>query len=318
MSTDDSTHAPPTRYQRILNNPGLYPGVAAALGPGFRWHTHAGSPRSSQALCLSAWYPLAGLQARHEAVERLVTAALPSLPHLEGRRWEIEVEVEKPELLGEHGGQPSSIDVLLQAQDAVVCVESKYLADADAGFGRCRQFPGSCRGFYGPGSDLKTGSPAPCRLGIAEGGRPPRLYWQVATRLFSEQAMTYGGAPGSCPLNRYYQLARNLFFAAELAQGTGRRHFAALGITPAGKADVIDAQAAAFRQHMLLPQHAGRVAVTHYERLVESLLESGDEAAADVGRFIAGRLPSPPAAPRRTQSARELRKEAEAQRRRRP
>ena len=315
MATNDSPPAPPTRFQRILSNSALFPGVAEALGPSFCWHTHAGSPRSSQAFCLSAWYPLAGMQARHEVVERFVAAALPGLPHREGRRWEIEMEVQRPKLLGEQGGQPSSIDVLLRAPDAVVCVESKYLADADAGFGRCSQFPGSCRGFYGPGSDLKTGSAAPCRLAIAEGRRQPRRYWQVAARLFGEQAMTYGTAPGSCPLNRYYQLARNLFFAAELAQCTGRTHFAALGSAPAGKADAVEAEAAGFRQHVLRPEHAGRVAVTHYERLVESLLESGDEAAAAVGRFVAARLPAPPA-PRRTQTVRELRKEAEARRRR--
>ncbi len=50
---------PAARFARIVRNPSLYPGVAEALGPRFAWHTHAASPRSSQALCLSAWAPLA-------------------------------------------------------------------------------------------------------------------------------------------------------------------------------------------------------------------------------------------------------------------
>jgi hypothetical protein len=118
---------------------------------------------------------------------------------------------------------------------------------------------------------------------------------------------------GSCPLDHFYQLARNLFFAAELARRTGRPHFGALGIAPAVTAEVIEAQAAAFRDEVLLPEYAGRVGVTHYERLVKELSVSGDEAAAAVGRFVASRLPAPPV-PRRTQTARELRKQAEAKR----
>jgi hypothetical protein len=64
---------------------------------------------------------------------------------------------------------------------------------------------------------------------------------------------------------------------------------------------------------VLLPEHAGRVGVAHYELLVEELLGSGDEVATAVGRFVAARLPAPPA-PQRMQTARELRKLAEANR----
>jgi hypothetical protein len=302
-----------SRFDRIRNSPALYPGVAASLGPGFPWHVHAGSPRSSQALCLSAWYPLREAEARHEVVKRLLVTSLPAIPPRAGRRWEISVEVSRPELLAEGGGQPSSIDVLLLADDAAVCVESKYLSDALAGFGRCSQFPNACRGFYGPGSDLKTESVAPCRLSVADGRREARRYWTVAERLFRNEALGPSREPGSCVLNRSYQLARTLFFAAELARTTNRPHFGALGIAPAATAEVIEAQVATFSDHVLLREHAGRVGVAHYERLVKELLESGDEAAAAVGRFVASRLPAPPA-PRRTQTARELRKQAEAER----
>jgi hypothetical protein len=304
---------PASRFDRIRNSPALYPGVAASLGPGFPWHVHAGSARSSQALCLSAWYPLRALEARHEAIERLVTAALPAVEPRAGRRWEVSVEVSRPELLGERGGQPSSIDVLLLADDAVVCVESKYLSDAAGGFGRCSQFPDSCRGFYGPGSDRKKVSTARCRLGVADGRREARRYWDVAERFFRWQALQPAADVGSCPLNRWYQLARTLFFAAELARLSDRPRFGALGIMPAATAKVVEEQAAGFKDEALLPEHAGRVAIAHYERLVEGLLESGDEAAAAVGRFVASRLPAP-SATRRTQTARDLRKQAEAER----
>ena len=304
---------PASRFDRIRNSPTLYPGVAELLGPGFPWHVHAGSARSSQALCLSAWYPLKDVEARHEVIERILAASLPAVSSRTGRRWQISVEVSRPELLGEGGGQPSSIDVLLQADDAVVCVESKYLGDASAGFGRCSQFPESCRGFYGPGSDRKSESAAPCRLGVADGRRQAWRYWTVAGRLFRPATLQASAETGSCALQRSYQLARNLFFAAELARSTDRPHFGALGIAPAATAEVIEAQVAAFGAEALLPEHAGCVGVVHYERLVDELLASGDKAAAAVGHFVASRLPVPPA-PRRTQTVRELRRQAEAER----
>ena len=307
---------PASRFDRIRNSPALYPGVAASLGPSFPWHVHAGSARSSQALCLSAWYPLKDLEARHEVIERLLTASLPSIAPQTGRRWQISVEETRPELLGEGGrGQPSSIDVLLQADDAVVCVESKYLSDASTGFGRCGQFPNACRGFYGPGSDRRMGSDAACRLSVADGRRKARRYWTVAAGLFRPRALEPATEAGSCPLDRFYQLSRNLFFAAELARRTGRPQFAALAIAPAATAGVIEGQVAACRDDVLLAEHADRVGVTHYERLVEGLSESGDEAAAAVGRFVASRLPSLAAGACRTQTACELRKQAEAERR---
>jgi hypothetical protein len=306
---------PASRFERIRRNPVLYPGVADRLGPGFAWHTHAGSPRSSQALCLSAWVPLAGLEARHGVIEWLLTRRLPALPPRAGRRWVVAVEVERPEVLGEGGGQPSSIDVLLEADDAVVCVESKSLSDAAAGFGRCSQVPAACRGYHGPGSDVAGGSRALCRLGVRDGRRQARRYWQVAERLFAERALAPQEPDETCPLNRSYQLARNLFFAAECARLQSKPHFAALGLAPAATAEVIERQVADFQRDVLGIEHAGRVAVAHYETLVGNLLRCGDEAAADVGRFVAALLPAPPAVPRRTETSRELRRRAEAERR---
>ncbi len=299
---------------------------------------HAGSPRSSQALCLSAWHPLRGLEARHAVIERLLAASLPAAVWPGGaagppadpadgpaaasraalapaaRRWEIAVEVRRPEVLDEAGGAPSAIDVLLTADDAVVCVEAKYLSDAVEGFGRCTQFPGACAGFHGPGSDLKTGSAAPCRLAVSEGRRQARRYWEVAARLFLDAATAEGDEVGSCALARPYQLARDLFFAAELARRGGKPRFAALVVAPAATAAVVTAQTAAFAADVLRPEHAGRVAVVHYEALSALLLASGDAHAEAVGRFVAERLPAPrPAA--RSVPVRELRRRAEAARR---
>lgn len=310
-------HAGRVQFARVCQNPTLFPGLAQMLGPDFPWHSSAGSTRSSQAFCLSAWVPLQALPARHQIIETLLTQALPALPHDPGRIWDVDVEVRRPELLGEHGGFPSSIDVVLQARDVVVCVESKYLSDAQSGFGRCGQFPGDCAGYYGAGSDLAGGTAARCRLATPDGARAARRYWEVAAGLFSPAALAERQDVGSCPLNRFYQLARCLFFAAEAARQGGRRHFGALGIAPAATAPPIEAQTAAFAAGVLRPAHAGRVAVVHYETLAAALAESDDPRAQAVGRFVADRLPAP-LAPARTGTVRELRKQAEAARRRRP
>ena len=312
--------AGPARFARIRRNPSLFPGVAEALGPGFPWHTHAASPRSSQALCLSAWAPLAALEARDAVIDGLLAARLPALgPGAGGRRWRVSLEVSDPDLLGERGGRASAIDVALEAADAVVCVESKFLRDAQAGLGGCGQFPAACRGFHGPGSDRAGGTDAPCRLAVRDGRREARRYWDAAAGLFRPEALAPGPAePGSCVLHRYYQLARTLLFAAERARASGRREAAALVVAPAATAGALERQTAAFAGEVLLPALAGRVAVAHYEDLVRLLVSSGDARAAEAGAFVAGLLPSQAPPPVRTETARELRRRAEAARRRRP
>jgi len=107
----------------------------------------------------------------------------------------------------------------------------------------------------------------------------------VAARLFTDAALTQRSDVGSCPLARPYQLARNLFFAAELARLGGKPYFAAVSIAPAAAAATITAQTAAFAAGVLRTQHAGRVVVAHYETLVALLLASGDAAAGAVARL---------------------------------
>jgi hypothetical protein len=309
----------PSRFERILRNPSLYPGVAAALGPGFPWHTHAASPRSSQALCLSAWAPLGALEVRHAVIDELLAECLPGLGRSRGgapgRRWRVALEVSDPDVLHERGARATAVDALLESGDAVVAVESKFLRDALAGSRGCGQVPDACRGFYGPGSDRATGTSAPCRLAVREGRREARGYWDVAAGLFRPEALVpAGGEPGSCPLHRFSQLARTLLFAARSAQVSGRADFAALVIAPAATAGLLERQTSTFAAQVLLPEHAGRIAVAHYERLVRIMCASGDAQAAAVGSFVTGLLPAPPP-PARTETARELRRRAEAERR---
>jgi hypothetical protein len=321
------------RFSRIRRNPSLYPGVAEALGPSFAWHTHAASPRSSQALCVSAWVPLAGMDIRHAVVEALVRAAVPALssPDPAARRWRIRLEVSDPDVLGERGGHAGSIDVLLEADDAVVAVESKFLRDAQDGFRGCGQFPASCRGFYGRGSD-RAGSDAPCRLAVRDGRREARRYWEVAAGAFRDEALRpSAGEPGSCPLHRHFQLARTLLFARALAapmpaagpseqragrRACARRDFAALVVAPGATAGLLSRLVNGFAATTLRPEQAGRVAVAHYEDLVRLLAESGDPRAAALAGFVSGLLPhaSVPVGGR-SPTARDLRRSAEAERR---
>lgn|GEM_PF-6094453 len=366
----------PARFQRLRRSPTLYPGVADALGPGFPWHSRADGPRSSQGLCLSVWVPLAGMDARHELIEKFLQGTLdepspadtdvggaiaetadtadPPVPPRTGRRWQLAVEVSRPALLGERPGAASAVDVVLLADDAVVCVESKYLSDAATGLERCGQFPAACRGFHGAGSDLATGTDAPCRLSTEPAGeadgRPDtralqarredrlserpfsepgtgispepeeRRYWEVAARLFRPEALAHGDEPASCPLLPHYQLARTLFLAAEWARRRGaggierpeRRasHFAALVVAPRATAAKLERQVAAFRRDVLLPRYADHLRLAFYDDLAELLTSGGDPAAADVGRFLAARLPAPPAGPPRTRTVREMKAEA--------
>lgn len=126
---------------------------------------------------------------------RLLSVALPRLQTVAERRWQISVEVRRPELLDERGGgPPTAVDVLLEAWDVVMCVAAKCPCDAAKRFGHCSQFSAPCRGCYGPESDVKTHSPAHGGSAAPEGDH--------------------------CPLNRCCQLARTLCFAAARSPGT--------------------------------------------------------------------------------------------------
>jgi len=159
--------------------PLLYRGVYDALmseRPKFPWHRYATSTHSSQAFCLSAFVPLWSLPTADAVLDEFVHRALSALPFRE-RHWTAKVEFECPATLGETGGaHPTSIDVLLEANDVVVCVESKFITDAAQGLGHCRQPQGgACRGFHGRGSDASDAE-AWCHLDLRDGDRDPRAY----------------------------------------------------------------------------------------------------------------------------------------------
>ena len=157
------------KLQQILDNPTLHPNAlteSERRDGGIKWHKYAHLPNSSQILCISAFGTLRHIEGRNEVINRFVESVLPayqSEPQVP--KWDIFLEHERPELLNERGSQPTSIDALLVSAKAVVAVEAKFETDAKKGFGTCSTFHSKgCAGFYGPGSDLKTGSTAWCRL----------------------------------------------------------------------------------------------------------------------------------------------------------
>lgn len=318
------------RFRRIRQSPALYPGVADTLGPAFPWHTHAGSARSSQALCLSVWVPLAGLAERDAVVSDLLSAAFPGLlPARPRRRWQIAVEVTDP---APGAGRPASstrIDVLLDAGSAVIALESKYLGDALQGVGRCERYPTSCLGIHDRRRRMPTDTGS--RRPAPDPGGPTRLCRAAAERLLRPGLDEGPGGAPRCTPARYHQLVRTLFFAAEAARHREealrlpRRSafYAALVMAPAATAGLLERQVAELRSELLLPEHAARAGLLHYESLADALLEHGGEAAA-VGRFLAAKLAaagpaaaSATAAGPRHETVRELRRRAERARKRR-
>jgi hypothetical protein len=170
-----------------LSNPTLHPRALTETerAPGFKWHSHASSPRSSQVFCLSAFGTLRSIEAKDRILESLFRKALPGFPSRpRARRWTIRPEAESPELLSEFGvKQPTSNDALCVSSDEVICIESKFATDAEHGFGGCSQFPKACAGFRGIGSDIAKRTGAWCRLENWEGARSPRSYWSLGKAL---------------------------------------------------------------------------------------------------------------------------------------
>jgi hypothetical protein len=212
-----------------------------------KWHSYATAENSSQVLCLNAFGSLRHSvfdHVRNKLVAEFVTGAFDSMA-TDGRprRWSIGVEVENPDLLGEHGGgtQSTSIDALLTTTEDVVTLEAKFDSDAQNGFGSCSQ-PGAkkCSGNYGPGSDLKGGTSAFCRLENWDGLRSPRLYWALGKRFFQPALFQPGR---KCAFASYhYQLMRNFLFAAAYATQEGKRRFGMLIVCPKERTAVVRRQ----------------------------------------------------------------------------
>lgn len=281
--------------QAILDNPTLF---ADALtdrerSPKFKWHSHANSPRSSQVFCLSAFGGLRGLAQRDGILAGLFGAVLPGFETPGNEPWEILPEEEDPDLLGEHGSnQPTSVDVLCRSATTVVAIESKFVTDAQSGFGACSQATrGACSGHHGPGSDLSTATAAWCRLENWEKRRAPRRYWAIGRRYFRDEVFAKQSPGEACPFaGPNYQLMRNFLFAASMAERDGRPSFFLLTIAPRAFADHLTEQLERFRRDILRSEFADCAGFIAYEGLAESLRAQPDQHAQRLGDFLLERI----------------------------
>ena len=284
-------HRKPT-LAAIRDNPTLHPRAVALVRerfPRLKWHLHADSPDSSQAFALSAFLPVLEFPDKDQILDAFVTHALPIIPSRADRSWDVLPEYSSPRLMWESGkGEPTAIDILLVAEDAVVCVESKFRVDSRQGWGKCSQPPRLCNGFHGPGSDWK-GTAAGCRLELPDGDRGPRLYWQVARRYFREEVLVEQIPPAVCPFLSDYQLMRNFLFAARYAEEAAMPCFGGIGIVPAARAAPLAAGVERFKRELLLPGAAERLAVASYEDYV-ALLGAASAEEQELASFLAGLL----------------------------
>lgn len=274
---------------RIEANPTLSPlafRVVRQRFPDLKWHSHADDPRSSQAFALSAFVPVLALPDKNAVLERFVTTALPHIPERADRTWDVIPEFVQPELLGETGaGIATNVDALLVADDAVVCVESKYIVDAAEGFGKCSQFTnGVCHGFHGEGSDTK-GTNASCRLSIKDGRREPRFYWSLGRGQFRDAVFAPQHSSQACPYRDTYQLMRNYLLAFALAKRDNKPYFGVIGIVPRARRTAIAEGVQRFQERVLLPENIHRVAAVDYEDYVE-VLADGSYEAKELGAFL--------------------------------
>lgn len=277
---------PPERWQQVRVNPTYYPdALSESEGQAIRWHSPS-SPRSSQVFCISAFGSLRHLPDGQNILQVLLTRCFPNLG-LQGP-WQVKLEHFDRNVLDETGRvTPTSVDVFCQSTSGAVCIESKFIADALEGFGRCSQFPKNCRGFYGPGSDSKTGTAAHCRLEVPDGQRGARSYWRKGRPFFREDVFWEQAVTGTCPFrDSNFQLMRNVLFAAS----SGAPAWATLAIVPSRVSAVVQKQAAVFRDQVLLPEYWSHLAVATYEDLVEVLRASRFEQSQRLGEFLAERM----------------------------
>jgi hypothetical protein len=262
----------------------------------FRWHRSrsgeitADLPNSSQAFCVSTWGTAASErgdmvravisgQLQDEALTEAFAGFIPSRD-----RFVLE-HVLPDEVLGEGGrGNPTNLDVLWDFAGLVVVVESKLTED----FGSCGQAKdGYCNGHVGPGSDLKTGTDARCRLEVADGPRRPRRYWQVLERLGDGKRLPAAGSP--CPMARGgYQVARVVAAAAELGRRSGRDWravFAYPAMLLRDTRETLDAVT-----QMLSAENRRRVLELDYSALAPDLLACADDTAQGLGSHLWQRL----------------------------
>lgn len=292
---------PAHELRRILANETLHPNALLAneAAGDFSWHNAAHEPKSSQVFCVSAFGTLRHLEARDTILHRLLGPLFSAVQTKSARprRWDIGLEVEDADLLGEHGvAQPTSIDAVLTSSQEVICIESKFIVDAWDGLGGCRQAlpnngkPPSCHGFYGPHSDAKMETLAWCRLETWEGRRSPRLYWLLGRSFFQPHLFDRQQKGDECPFRGgNYQLMRNFLTAAMRAQRDGKTFFGVVVICPQATCEKIAEQVGRFRKDVLLSDFSDRVQFVTYEQYIGVLRTCGDEPT-ELGTFLEGRI----------------------------
>ena len=262
--------------------------LSEAEGQAIQWHSPE-AEASSQVFCISAFGRLRSLPDGVQVLNQLFAATLPAIPP--ATHWDLTFEYVDRDILGETGqGTATNIDVYCVSHQAVVCIESKFLYDAEDGFGGCGQFAkGYCAGFHGSKSDRKTGTSSHCRLEIQDGKRDPRKYWQLGRAYFQGEVFREQRAGENCPLSKSnYQLMRNFLFAAKTA-GKGQE-FGVVAMVPEKTASKVKPQVAAFQKDVLSEPHRARINVGTYDALAALLLHSPHQASVAHGEFLRERM----------------------------
>ena len=277
---------PVERWLQVQTNPTYLGGaLTESEGLNIRWHSPL-SEQSSQVFCVSVFGSLRHVADGQAILQALLTRHFPKVG-LTGP-WELLLEHFDRRILGESGRvTPTSLDVFCRSESSAVCIESKFIVDAREGFGSCSQFPKNCGGHYGPGSDLKTGTAAKCRLEVADGARGARSYWRKGRSQFREGVFATQASGQVCPFRGpNFQVMRNVLFAAS----SGRAAWATLAIVPDRVGAVLRAQVSAFREQVLLPEYGDRLAIATYEDLIELLRASAFDESRKLGAFLAERI----------------------------
>lgn len=300
-----------TPEQHTAGLANLYPEAVAAIAgwaPG-RLEARAAQPHSSQALCVSVFETI-GLRpaATREAILKdLLTHAGIGFDALHGAEIETEVREHRGVLNEIGGGTPTSLDGLVWWESGVMTIESKF---TEQEFGGCSQVrpskvpasdqrfdPGeptkgfaNCTGRHEVGSDLKPLTQpleAACRLNVRDRNRRPRLYWDLAPKLFEPDVNALGQP---CPFRGDpYQLMRNMSFAYKWARDRHLPQFAFLVVLVDGAPGASKLRAALeeFRR-LLLQEHRGRIGLISYEQLADVLEHAHAEEA--LARWVRQRI----------------------------
>ena len=280
------------QWKRIVENPTLHPDALRmdeAFDPKFPWHSHAHLPNSSQVFCISAFGTLRQIGNRNQIVNDFLLELWPDANGYD--RWDIRLESQDASLLNEVGAQPTSVDAVLTSPGEVICIESKFDSDARQGLGTCSQTrgnPAPCAGHYGPDSDLRTGTPAWCRLELWEKARSPRLYWMLGRQFFQPGVFDPQQPGEECPLRNNYQLMRNFLFAAMLAREERKSFFRVVVISPHNTSETLLQQVQDF-QAILLPEYQDRIQFAPYETYLNVLHHNGNDAV-ELAEFLALRI----------------------------